>query len=116
MLDVDELKASEGHVFLDTGSPHHVQFENNLKELDVFAWGRKIRFGDPYREVGTNVNFVEQLDEDTFRVRTYERGVENETLSCGTGVTAVALAAFHTKKTAASKVKIAVLGGELEVS
>ena len=115
MLDVDELKASEGHVFLDTGSPHHVQFEKNVKELDVFARGRKIRFGDPYREVGTNVNFVEQVDENKFRVRTYERGVENETLSCGTGVTAVALASHYLGKTRSEKVKIQTEGGDLQV-
>ena len=115
MLDVDELKASEGHVFLDTGSPHHVQFEKNVKELDVFARGRKIRFGDPYKELGTNVNFVEQVDENTFRVRTYERGVENETLSCGTGVTAVALASHYLGKTRSEKVKIQTEGGDLQV-
>jgi diaminopimelate epimerase len=115
MLDVNELKASEGHVFLDTGSPHHVQFEKNVKELDVFALGRKIRFGDPYREAGTNVNFVQQVDENTFRVRTYERGVENETLSCGTGVTAVALASYYLGKTRSNKLQIQTEGGVLEV-
>jgi diaminopimelate epimerase len=115
MLDVDELKPSEGHVFLDTGSPHHVQFEKNVKELDVFARGRKIRFGDPYLEAGTNVNFVEQVDENTFKVRTYERGVENETLSCGTGVTAVALASYYLGKTRSNKLKIQTEGGDLQV-
>lgn len=115
MLDVDELKASDDHVFLDTGSPHHVQFEKNVKELDVFARGRKIRFGDPYREAGTNVNFVEQVDENTFKVRTYERGVENETLSCGTGVTAVALASYYLGKTRSNKLKIQTEGGDLQV-
>lgn len=115
MLDVEHLEASEGHVFLDTGSPHHVQFENNLEELDVFSKGRHIRYGDPYKEEGTNVNFVEQVEDSKFKVRTYERGVENETLSCGTGVTAVALASHYLGKTKSEKVKIQTRGGDLEV-
>lgn len=115
MLDVDELNASGGHVFLDTGSPHHVQFEDNLKDLDVFARGKEIRYGAPYNKVGANVNFVEQIDDTTFKVRTYERGVEDETLSCGTGVTAVALASHYLGKTRSEKVKIQTEGGDLEV-
>ncbi len=116
MLDVNRLETSDGHVFLDTGSPHHVQFEENLKKLDVFSMGRKIRFGDPYSEEGTNVNFVEQVNDNTFKVRTYERGVEDETLSCGTGVTAVALASHFLGKTTSERVRIQTEGGNLEVS
>jgi diaminopimelate epimerase len=115
MLNVDHLEVSEGHVFLDTGSPHHVQFEINLEELDVYTRGRMIRYGDPYTDEGTNVNFVEQVDDTTFKVRTYERGVENETLSCGTGVTAVALASHYLGKTKSEKVRIQTRGGDLEV-
>lgn len=115
MLDVEHLEASEGHVFLDTGSPHHVQFENDLEDLDVFSMGRRIRYGDPYNEEGANVNFVEQVEDSKFKVRTYERGVENETLSCGTGVTAVALASHYLGKTKSEKVKIQTRGGDLEV-
>jgi diaminopimelate epimerase len=116
MLDVEQLVAFERHVFLDTGSPHHVQFETNIEDLDVVSHGRKIRYGEPYNETGTNVNFVEQIDGNTFKVRTYERGVENETLSCGTGVTAVALASHYLEKTRSETVKIQTEGGELEVS
>ena len=115
MQDLDQLEVSEGHVFLDTGSPHHVQFEDKLEEMDVVSLGRNIRYGEPYGQSGTNVNFVEQVDENTFKVRTYERGVEDETLSCGTGVTAVALASFHLGKTSSEKVKIQTEGGNLEV-
>lgn len=115
MLDVEHLEASEGHVFLDTGSPHHVQFENDLEDLDVYSMGRHIRYGDPYNDEGTNVNFVEQVEDSKFKVRTYERGVENETLSCGTGVTAVALASHYLGKTKSEKVKIQTRGGDLEV-
>lgn len=116
MLDVDRIDHFDDHVFLDTGSPHHVTFAKNLSEIDVVQEGSKIRFGEPYGDAGTNVNFVEQKDETTFKVRTYERGVENETLSCGTGVTAVALASFFLKKTTSEQIKIETKGGELEVS
>ena len=115
MLDVEELQVFDGHVFLDTGSPHHVQFESDIKGLDVLSNGRKIRSGAPYHEEGANVNFVEQVNDDTFKVRTYERGVENETLSCGTGVTAVALASHFLGKTLSDKVRIQTEGGDLEV-
>ena len=78
--------------------------------------GSKIRYGAPYFEEGTNVNFVEQISKNLFKVRTYERGVEDETLACGTGVTAVAIAANKSNKTAEEKIYIEVLGGKLEVS
>ncbi len=116
MLDVDRIDNFEEHAFLDTGSPHHVTFTENVSEIDVVGRGRKIRYGEPYGDEGTNVNFVEQKDETTFRVRTYERGVENETLSCGTGVTAVALASYFLEKTSSERVRIETLGGELEVN
>lgn len=115
MLDVDHVDAFETHVFLDTGSPHHVTFTADLTQIDVVDEGRRIRYGEPYGNSGTNVNFVEQVDEARFKVRTYERGVENETLSCGTGVTAVALASFFLEKTRSQRIKIETLGGELEV-
>ena len=116
MQDVEKLTPFEQHVFLDTGSPHHVTFTKNLDDTDVVGIGRRIRHGAPYHETGTNVNFVEQIGDSTFRVRTYERGVEDETLSCGTGVTAVALASFYLKKTDSHRVNIQTRGGELDVS
>ena len=115
MLDVNKIEVHPDHVFLDTGSPHHIQFTDNLSELDVLTEGREIRYGAPYFEAGSNVNFVEKINDYTFKVRTYERGVENETLSCGTGVTAVALAGFHTNKTLAKSIDIDTLGGKLHV-
>ena len=116
MKDVTNIEQFEKHLFLDTGSPHHVQFVEDIDNFDVYQIGKKIRYGSPYFDKGTNVNFVEQQDETTFKVRTYERGVEDETLSCGTGVTAVALAAYHLKKTNTNKVRLKTLGGTLEVS
>lgn len=116
MNDVDNIETHSNHLFLDTGSPHHVKFEENIDNLDVKTLGNKIRYGSPYFEKGTNVNFVEQIDSDIFKVRTYERGVEDETLSCGTGVTAVAIASHQTKKSDSNKIKLQTIGGLLEVS
>lgn len=116
MSNVDSVQKHENHVFLNTGSPHHVQFENNIEDFDIKIDGAKIRYGAPYNQTGSNVNFVKKIDNQTFRVRTYERGVEDETLSCGTGVTAVALAMHATKKTTEKLVNLNVQGGKLQVS
>ena len=116
MQPVDFIEEHSNHLFLDTGSPHHVQLMNDLKTLDVKKLGSEIRYGEPYGEAGANVNFVEANGTDSFSVRTYERGVENETLSCGTGVTAVALAMHRLGKTDNNKVKLSTHGGHLEVA
>ena len=116
MIDVSEIAINSEYAFLNTGSPHHVQLVENIGEYDVYNNGKNIRNGAPYFEEGTNVNFAEAIDDTTFRVRTFERGVENETLACGTGVTAVAIAMFEQNLTNSQKVKLLVEGGELEVS
>lgn len=116
MQDVSLIDIHNHHVFLNTGSPHHVQMENNLNELAIKEVGSKIRFGQPYNISGVNVNFVKKLSDDTFKVRTYERGVEDETLSCGTGVTAVAIAMFETGKTKSNLITLETEGGKLQVS
>ncbi|MDD3721796.1 MAG: diaminopimelate epimerase [Lutibacter sp.] len=116
MADVENIEIYDTHVFLNTGSPHHVNFCQVVENLNVREMGSKIRFGAPYFEEGTNVNFVEQISDNAFKVRTYERGVEDETLACGTGVTAVAIAANKLNKTTEEKIYIEVLGGKLEVS
>ena len=116
MNDVNQIEIYKNHLFLDTGSPHHIVFEDDIDKLNVKDKGRKIRIGSPYFEEGTNVNFVEQVNKNTFKVRTYERGVEDETLSCGTGVTAVAIASHQLKKSKNNLIKLQTLGGDLEVS
>ncbi|WP_066225309.1 diaminopimelate epimerase [Formosa haliotis] len=116
MQDVFTVENHESYVFLNTGSPHHVQFENNIETFDIKTLGRNIRNGAPYYKEGTNVNFVKKLSNNEFQVRTYERGVEDETLSCGTGVTAVAIAMHYLGETEAETVHLKVQGGALQVS
>ncbi|MFD2565976.1 diaminopimelate epimerase [Pseudotenacibaculum haliotis] len=115
MIDVDSVKVMEEAIFADTGSPHHVEIVDALDNYPVFEKGRKIR-NEIYGKEGSNVNFVEQMNEDTFRIRTYERGVEDETLACGTGVTAAAIAMHKTQKTSSNQVNLLVEGGKLQVS
>lgn len=116
MKDVDSIKKEEDFVFLDTGSPHHIQIVDDLKIFDVRNEGSKIRYSDRYGKSGSNVNFVKEEGDNVFSVRTYERGVEDETLSCGTGVTAVAIAMHAVGKTKSETIKLNVEGGQLEVS
>ncbi len=117
MQDVIADDLNEDHLFLDTGSPHHIEFSKEVGDVNVKKLGSKIRYSDVYTNIGgANVNFVQQSDENSFLVRTYERGVEDETYSCGTGVTAVALTAHAIGKTTSNKVNLATPGGNLEVS
>lgn len=95
MQPVDNIEYHNGYAILNTGSPHFVKMVNEVNEVDVVASGREIRYSKPFEKEGINVNFVEQVKQDTILVRTYERGVEDETLSCGTGVTASALINAH---------------------
>ena len=115
MQDVSTIEKYEKHVFLNTGSPHHVALVANLDQLDVKKVGSEIRYGNPYFQEGTNVNFVTKKSDDNFSVRTYERGVEDETLSCGTGVTAVALAMHAVGETVSTQVTLHTPGGNLSV-
>jgi diaminopimelate epimerase len=116
MKNVDEVTIHGHYVFLNTGSPHHVQFVDDLADFDVKNEGAKIRYSDLYGKAGSNVNFVDQISENEFSIRTYERGVEDETLSCGTGATATAIAMKATGKTNTNIITINVQGGKLEVS
>lgn len=115
MKDVEDIKVKEDYVFLNTGSPHHVALVDDLQQFDVKNEGAKIRYSELYGNVGSNVNFVKQLENDIFAVRTYERGVEDETLSCGTGVTAVAIAMYKTGRTTNNEINLKVEGGNLKV-
>jgi diaminopimelate epimerase len=117
MMDVEEVQKKDAAIFLNTGSPHHVIFTKTVDALDVKKEGAAVRYSTEYKEAGgTNVNFVELVNENTVKVRTYERGVENETLSCGTGVTAVALAAYATGRIKTKTINLETPGGLLSVS
>jgi diaminopimelate epimerase len=112
MQDVDGISSIGDDKVLNTGSPHYIKNVSGINELDVFNEGKKIRYSESYKQHGINVNFVEK-DEDGLYLRTYERGVEDETLSCGTGATAAAIAS--TSSNGQHHVKVKVLGGKLEV-
>jgi diaminopimelate epimerase len=116
MKDVDSVNNALNYTFLDTGSPHHVEVVSSILNLDIKTQGAAIRYSSLYGLAGANVNFVEQINDASFSIRTYERGVEDETLSCGTGATAVAIAMNYIGKTNSNTIKINVQGGKLEVS
>jgi diaminopimelate epimerase len=115
MNDVNEVKTVRGQFILNTGSPHLVQPASDVMRMDVVKKGRDIRYAKEFEKEGINVNFVEQLAEDDhILVRTYERGVEDETLSCGTGVTAAALVSYHNDN-GFNHVDVKTRGGMLSV-
>jgi len=114
MQDVQEIRHEDGYDLLHTGSPHYIKWVADVQAVDVFREGRAVRSLPAFRPKGINVNFVQRLD-DSLWVRTYERGVEDETLSCGTGVTAAAIAASG-EQTGAFHTRIQTPGGTLEVS
>jgi len=115
MNDVDEVKYDHGNFVLNTGSPHFVTLINDVMHYDVFKKGREIRNSNEFKDGGINVNFVQQTEEaDKIIVRTYERGVEDETFSCGTGVTASALVCSHNDN-GFNRVEVKTKGGDLSV-
>lgn len=116
MIDVPTIEIKKDHSFLNTGSPHHVQMVEELEHYNIKEKGAAIRYGELYGAAGSNINFVEKIDDTTFRLRTYERGVEDETLACGTGATAVAIAMNATGQTDATAINVNVEGGKLVVS
>lgn len=115
MNDVKQVTYNNGHFVLNTGSPHYVELTKDVMKLDVAKKGKEIRYSPTFAKEGINVNFVEQ-QKDSYKitVRTYERGVEDETYSCGTGVTAAALVCYHNEN-GFNRVEIKTLGGNLSV-
>jgi len=115
MQDVTSADLHSSYAILNTGSPHYVKYSNNVAEATVLETGRQIRNSQPFAETGgINVNFVESTGEDSIFVRTYERGVEAETLSCGTGVTAASLMSAHNER-GFNRVEVKTQGGFLSV-
>lgn len=115
MKDVTEIKRHHSDYILDTGSPHYIKLVTGIMHQDVYEKGKEIRYSKEFAEEGINVDFVEQTEDPlSIIVRTYERGVEDETLSCGTGVTASALVCYHNEN-GFNEVKVKTLGGDLTV-
>lgn len=115
MNDVKEIEVGDDYFILNTGSPHYIIMVEDLSDINVFENGQAIRYSNRFRKVGINVNFVEKTS-NGIMVATYERGVEDETLSCGTGVTAAAIAA-HVADNGLKNNQIAIStkGGDLRV-
>jgi diaminopimelate epimerase len=116
MKDVTDVTIEKEYTFLNTGSPHHVQLVEDLENYDVKNNGSQLRYSSLYGKEGSNINFVNQLSDNHFALRTYERGVEDETLSCGTGATATAIAMHAIGKTNAKEIDLNVQGGKLKVT
>ena len=116
MGDVSEIQAlSETDFFLDTGSPHYVRFiDGPLETLDIVSMAREIRYNETYKKQGTNVNFARITAPGQLEIRTYERGVEDETLACGTGITAASLAYDHMHRLT-TEINVTAVGGQLRV-
>jgi diaminopimelate epimerase len=114
MQDVNDVEEHATHSILNTGSPHYIKFGRGVRHLDVKKEGHEIRYSNHFEENGINVNFVEITGPYSIYVRTYERGVEDETLSCGTGVTAAALASAHNER-GFNEVQVITNGGKLSV-
>lgn len=115
MKDVKSIRKFHNDFIVDTGSPHYIKIVPDVANIDVFKKGSEIRNSREFQEEGINVNFVEQLSSpDKISVRTFERGVEDETFSCGTGVTAAALVCYHNEN-GFNDVAVKTLGGLLTV-
>jgi diaminopimelate epimerase len=114
MGDVHGIRSYHGDFLLNTGSPHYVKLVDDVMDYDVFRKGMDIRYSTEFASEGINVNFVENREPDEILVRTYERGVEDETFSCGTGVTASALVCYHNEN-GYNDVTVITKGGNLVV-
>ena len=114
MSNVNEYKLIDDNYFINTGSPHYVIFKEDVDKVDVALEGKKIRWSSKFAPGGTNVNFVQVLDKGLY-IRTFERGVEEETLACGTGVTASAIASVLKGHFDTNSVNVRARGGDLKV-
>lgn len=114
MADVKNFRIVDSNYFINTGSPHYVIFTDDVDKINVNEEGKKIRWSEKFAPGGTNVNFVQVID-NGLKIRTFERGVEEETLACGTGVTASAIAAVLKGHFDTSHVNVAARGGNLKV-
>lgn len=115
ILDVEVSAQTESLQFINTGSPHYIEIVDNIESLDVKEKGKELRWDKRFQPEGTNVNFVE-IEKDVLHVKTFERGVEDITLSCGTGVTAAAISVDLQSKVSRNKYNIKTPGGDLKIT
>ena len=115
MKDVSSIESDGDAFVVQTGSPHYVQFQTPLPKKDIVEFGKKIRYSEKYKLEGINVNLVQVLTHNSIEIETYERGVEDETLSCGTGATACALVHDYLANKELSRINVKVKGGNLAV-
>ena len=110
-----DIIENEYGTWVDTGSPHLVIEKDNTDKLNVNLLGSSIRYNEYYKKEGVNVNFIEKISNEIFKIRTYERGVENETLACGTGSTASAICMNYLGKSQSNNITMKCRGGDLKV-
>lgn len=115
MINVDEITRIENDVFFNTGSPHYLHFVENVDDFDLIPFAKSIRYSDQFPQ-GINVNIVEPISEYILKMRTYERGVEDETFSCGTGVTAAAIAYNYLLAEDSEDIQVRTKGGNFQVN
>jgi diaminopimelate epimerase len=117
MSDVRNVEQQGDTFVLNTGSPHYVRFVDSVKNLDMMQEGRAVRYSERFEKEGINVNFVAQKPDGSLDIRSYERGVEDETLACGTGVTAAAIAFYlhQNLKNVQAEIPVHAQGGDLAV-
>ncbi len=116
MNDVNRISNFNNDYLCYTGSPHYIKFCNNIKEKNIFLEGQKIRYSNEFKNEGINVNFIKIKNNKTLNIRTYERGVEDETLACGTGAVATALTFANKNNELSGEYTIIARGGILKVS
>ena len=115
MQNVEGHELINDDIFIDSGSPHLVKILKNISEIDILRTSRDIQKSKEFKSEGVNVNYVKFVDYETIQIRTYERGVEDETLSCGTGAVAAALSFFILSNSDLEKVSVKTQGGDLFV-
>jgi diaminopimelate epimerase len=116
MKNVDEIWSQNSDYVMNTGSPHYIIFARNISDIDIVPAAQQIRYNETYKKDGINVNFAEPLKSNHIAVRTYERGVEDETYSCGTGVVAASLAHYLQSGGTEKSIDVDVKGGKLRVT
>lgn len=115
MNDVGEIERIDEDYFLDTGSPHYISYCDDKDDRDIVEFGREIRYSERFKTKGTNVNLIKEISIDQIDLRTYERGVENETFACGTGATAAGLVQASKNQAAHGIIDVKVKGGDLKI-